>query len=483
MVVVVCAVALTGVGRLWDPAISLDAQSNLVYADQVLAGRMPHRDFFVTYGPASYYVLAGAFGATEASVEIHRLVALLYGAGLALGVYACCCGRGRTVAMAAALTTVLYLSLIELTAYAWFAGLAVTLAAVALLQRPLPSWTVMIAGALVASTSLWRAEMLAVGLACALPFVVRRRARLGRFIFGFGLGLIPLAMYALVAGRQWAANTLARAGTNAGYTSQDPYVMAGGAVLVVAAIAMAYLAFRRRDVSGLFVAVFIAVQLPQLAQRPDVIHLVFVAAASIPLAVAHVVPDRSVGATDSSRRDRIPELLGPMARFWFMGVAAVLLLGGLLDVAGRPWREVERVVMDDRSVIATPQVAPEMRRTVDTLLQASGGGPVFVGAQNMSKPTLTWALFHHLLPPSSASGYFLEIPPGLNPAQQQQLATDVERADALLLTEFSDEERARLFPGLPDLSEAADDVVRGKFCPYDESPFGKVMAPCAPSAK
>ncbi|WP_392544864.1 hypothetical protein [Oryzobacter telluris] len=481
MLVIAGAVALTGLAGLWDPDLTLDAQSNLVYADQVLSGRVPHRDFFVTYGPANYYVLAAAFALMEPSVEVQRLVALTYEAALALGVYACCARRGRSIALAAALTTVLYVSFIEVTAYAWFGGLAVTLAAVAILQRPPPAWTGAVSGALIAMSTFWRAEMLIVGLACALPFVVRSRVRFRPFVVGLGVGLVPVALYAGVAGRQWAVNMFGRAGANAGYASLDPSVIAGGAVLILAVFAMVVLGMRRADPSAIFVAVYVAVQLPQLAQRPDVLHLVFVAASSIPLAVAHIVPAGAAGAAGSPGAEdgeASGALLAPMSRLWLGGVAAIVLMSGALDAAGTPWREVEQVAVGNHSVIASKDTAPRMRHTVQALERASGGGSVFLGAQDMSKPTLTWAFFYHLMPARAADGYYLEVPPGLDLTQQERLASDVEGASVLLLTEFSDEERARLFPRLPDLSDVANDAVRRSFCRGEETPYGTVFVRC-----
>lgn len=475
--VILAAVVLGGALGMWNPEITQDAQSNLVYADQVLAGRVPHRDFFATYGPANYYVLAAAFGVFESSVEVHRLVALAYELALALGVYACCHSRGRVIALAAALTTICYLGLIELTAYAWFGGIATILAAVAILQRPLGRWWVALAGALLASTALWRIELVLAAALCSVPFLLGRRDRLHACIAGAFVGLVPVVGYGLVAGPEWVSNVVTRAGIDAGYTQLDPYVLVGAVVLVAVVVAMGVLGRRRRDRSALFVAVFVIVQLPQLWQRPDVLHVAFVAVAALPMAVAHLVPFRS-GRAEQGDRGVDTGLIGPLARVWLVGVAATIGLSGALALVAQPWNQVDRVTVDGRSVIARPDLAPKIRETVAALQRAKGNGTVFIGAEDLSKPSLTWVMFYHLLPPEDAAGYYLEIPPGLDLAQQAQLANDLRQAQALLLTEFSDEERQRLFPRLPDLSELADDVVRELFCPVETKSYGEVLSRC-----
>jgi hypothetical protein len=90
--------------NMYDEGISLTG------AMQVLAGQLPHRDFYAIYGPGQFYMLAGLFKIFGQSISVARLFDLLIKAILALFVYAIACRYcRRSVAVATYVVTMLWL--------------------------------------------------------------------------------------------------------------------------------------------------------------------------------------------------------------------------------------------------------------------------------------------------------------------------------------------------------------------------------------
>jgi hypothetical protein len=477
LALIALVVVAVGTESMWLPLVSLDEQSNVVYGDQVLVGRVPHRDFFATYGPANYWLIAGAFHLFGASVESQRGVGLVYHFAVCAGVFVCCTTRGKGIALAAAVTAALFMIPLGSIAYAWFAALALVLFSVALLRRAPPGAAYGVAGALGASCAWWRPEMVGVAAMSAIPFLVPMGRRRLSYLVGFGAAIAAMVAYSFAVGPEWVTNVLTRVGVDAGYANVDPYVIFGGAVVVGLGVAMAVCGFRRRERICFSIAILITASLPQLLQRPDLAHLLFIACATVPLSMAHTLAAGDAGpeAAETSRLLRLE--LGT----WLASALAVTLVVGVLGVLGRVRNDVVHVREGDRSLIADAASARRIRATVDELTSASSGTPVFIGAQNMSQPTLTWAMLYHLLPPSSVQAYYLEIPPGLNDAQAGRLGKDIRTSQVLLLTPFSDGDRRLLFPKIGPIADDADAAVRETFCPTAETPYGGVFERCAAS--
>jgi hypothetical protein len=98
------------VPNIYDEGLVLTA------AMRILAGQIPHRDFYANYGPAQFYILAGLFKVFGSSLLVERIYDLIVRALVVSSVYAICsfyCRRWID-ACAAAVTAM------------WFVGVRVT---------------------------------------------------------------------------------------------------------------------------------------------------------------------------------------------------------------------------------------------------------------------------------------------------------------------------------------------------------------------
>ncbi len=144
LAVVLGALLLPVLGLMRYQGPPMEEGFMLVFPEQILQGRLPHRDFLHLYGPGSIYVLAAVYRILGADITVERMVGLLQHAVVAVSMYALLRPWGRRVATPAAVVAVLILLLpMGLVAMAWngalafaTAGLAVGAAAV---RRSLPT--------------------------------------------------------------------------------------------------------------------------------------------------------------------------------------------------------------------------------------------------------------------------------------------------------------------------------------------------------
>lgn len=232
---------------------------------------------------------------------------------------------------------------------------------------------------------------------------------------------------------------------------------------------------RRQERTCFSISILVAASLPQLLQRPDLAHVAFVACATVPLGIAHLLPPASTTSAAGHRPDYESRLLRLELNSWLVSMLAIAVAMGVVGVVERLRTDVVHVQVGSHSLIANPDSAPQIWAALHALTSASPGSRVFIGALDMSQPTLTWAMLYHLLPASSVQAYYLEIPPGLSDEQAARLADDVRSAHVLLLTKFSDEQREQLFPKIAPIANYADVVVRDHFCAGQQTGLGVVF--------
>ena len=109
---------------LHAPLVTQDEGIILVYAQQILDGRLPQRDFYTVYGPGTFGLTAGAFALFGSTLVAERLIGLTFQALVVGGVYRLGLARGRGAAVGASLLSVLCLTPLGLAAYAWLGGIA-----------------------------------------------------------------------------------------------------------------------------------------------------------------------------------------------------------------------------------------------------------------------------------------------------------------------------------------------------------------------
>ncbi|MCU1497819.1 MAG: hypothetical protein JWM47_1772, partial [Acidimicrobiales bacterium] len=101
----------------------------LVFPEQVLNGRVPHRDFLHLYGPGSLWALAAWYKVVGVSLTAERLFGLAQLGGIVFGVMALVRPWGRRVAVASGvLGALLTTTAIGLTALAWNGAVALAVA-------------------------------------------------------------------------------------------------------------------------------------------------------------------------------------------------------------------------------------------------------------------------------------------------------------------------------------------------------------------
>ena len=111
----------------------------LVFPEQILGGRVPHRDFLHLYGPGAIYVLAAVYEALGTHLVVERLVGLAQHAAVAYSLWFLLRPFGRSIATAGAMVSVVVLiGPLGLSAMAWNGALALGLAALAVAARGLP---------------------------------------------------------------------------------------------------------------------------------------------------------------------------------------------------------------------------------------------------------------------------------------------------------------------------------------------------------
>ncbi len=200
--------------NMYDEGISLTG------AMQVLAGELPHRDFYAIYGPGQFYMLAGLFKIFGQSVLAARLLDLLIKAVLVLLVYAIASRYcRRSVAVATYVVTMLWLigiycpvdtavvpvSLLNLIALVLILPVFV---------RSVSSWQMLVAGALAALVALFRYDIgvALLGMqACVIASAIFLRNKPGKLrnfvtlwgacLIGFAVVILPCALYYLSVAR------------------------------------------------------------------------------------------------------------------------------------------------------------------------------------------------------------------------------------------------------------------------------------------
>lgn len=448
---------------LGHPLMTQDEAIIPVYAEQILDGRLPHRDFYTAYGPATFGLTALAFTVIGPSLVAERLVGLAYQLLIVGGVYALCAHRGRRAAALAGAVSLVCLTPTGLIAYAWLGGLACIVWGLALIARR----NSVVAGmAILSLCALFRPEMLVPAFGAAVFLL--RRDRVGPAFAGTLLGLAPaVAYYATWGARALDNIVLERLVADAGLVLGSAAVSVLTLAVAVTGI-LALQAWRARSREQWAFAALSLFMVPQVFQRPDVDHLMFFLAVSGPLAV--------VGFTGLLRTPRRPSAL---ARLGQAGVALALAASvavPLAHVVRSPSTSYEvggRVLQVTQ---ADARALDHVRALVST--NATPGSRLFVGAMDMSRATISRVQLYFVLPELTVDSYYLELPVGMSESAGAVLAEDVRRADVLLLSDFSPSLLEELNPHIGDGPTRADAIVAREFCRRAGTEFAAVFVRC-----
>jgi hypothetical protein len=503
----------------------------LAFPEQILQGRLPHRDFLHLYGPGSLWVLAAVYWLFEPSLVVERLVGLAQHAGVAFGLYALVRPFGRPLATGSAVVSVLLLiGPGGLSAMAWNGALALGLCALALgtaaARRPdgrVGNRMLVGAGVLGGAALLYRPDMIvavALGLgAVALSLSPRRRLPLGAglaatlalyipHVLMSGVGNSVQGMFIepvleLRGGRtlpvppSWGEidGFLQRAGAlrRTGWPfpmpelSQQIHLWFWLVPISIIVTLLAAWRLRQREpgsdrARALWPgALFGAALIPQALQRPDTTHLAWVTGVTFALMIPSVA---------SLIEFRWPSSRPSVRVLAAHGLVAVILVGIIpfypartyVDLVGQSFgrnRFGEPIRNDGRVFyFGDAEVARQAQEVVDRLAEESRPGEMLiVGPTDLSRTNYNDAFFYHLFPELVPGTRYIEMDPGIANAADSGLADELRQNDWLILSRSAAqwvEPNESRFAGSTEPNEVVDEL----YCPVVDAGGFQLLRRC-----
>ena len=479
------AVPLRGLFR--STGSSMEEGFMLVFPKRMLAGAVPNVDFLHLYGPGSLHVLEIWYSVFGYTLEAERAFGLLQHLGLVFAAYALArCFGHRMAVISAALVTLLVLTPTGLSALAWEGGMAFAmwsvvfalrathvvgrsvvtnaavaglLAGLALTYRP----DLVIAIALAHGWLLWRSrawKFLAGGFVVGLTSFYVHLAHAGFGATWRGIVVDPLIN--LRPGRELPhPPTFSRVDGSLQALVEGPadrpwwkfpamlaqhQLFVWFFVVFVSAFAvpmMVWLLARRSGWTPQRVAMSAAGllglgMLPQAFQRPDSTHLAWGSAvtfAVLPLVVyewtAIVRP-----AWKPVRKETVVAVLVAATLFVVCPFYTyrTYLLSTRISLGNKQGgfevsRDGRRFYWGNHDVATASQAAVD-----DLAAQMTPGQRLLVGPADLSRTIYTDSIYYYYFPELIPATYYIEMDPGLADKQGSRLASDVESADWLILT-------------------------------------------------
>lgn len=503
----------------------------LAFPEQILQGRLPHRDFLHLYGPGSLWVLAGVFKVFGATLVVERSVGLIQHAGVAVGLFFLLLPFGRWIATSAAVTSVLILlGPGGLTAMAWNGGLALSIAALAVGAAATrrddstsTRWMLGLSGALAGAALLYRPDLivaitLGVGsLALALPRGRRWPLAAGAgaltslyfvhlVLSGVGAsfrGMFLEPVFELRPGRalpvppSWSSidGFLQRAGAlrTEGWPFPMPsipqqiFLWFWLVPISIGLVVFAAWRLRRREpgspravslwASGLFGAAVIT----QALQRPDTTHLAWVSGVTFPLVIAAIASMIEEVRPVWSTPRRALCGIGAVG----VGLALVIpffTFRTYADLVGQTFghdRFGVPITHRDRTFyFASPETAASAQKVLDVLARESRPGQsLIVGPNDLSRTNYNDAFIYWLFPDLVPGTRYMEMDPGIANSRGSGLAEELRHTDWLVLSDSWSQWQE------PNTSRDAGDpepnrIVRDHFCEVSNAGTFRLLRRC-----
>jgi hypothetical protein len=491
--ILVAALLITA---LWpafqSPGTPEDEGIALVYPEMFLKGRLPYRDFETIYGPGNLLILSAAYSIFGTNIFVERTVGLFYRLLILLGIFGIAQRWGNVVAFGCILLTAVLLGGTDLFANTWIAALAFALSALWLAAKPNSRRRCFAAGVFAITALLCRSDLGPALVAALLPlfFLMERKGR-ERFLAGGALALLPLIWFAMAVGPAQLVHSLflfpvfhlssaaylpissapadlrcvfylyivaSILNVGAGFVASHRFERERGHLLLAAALlgcGCIYYALSRFDGGHVINAALISIGLLPLSL------FVFFSAKNVPLwlaaAAATVIPFISV------------QLLLPFyTRYFYRGVRVELRLdrarqANMSDVL-EPGDKGIFIKQGGRSFpLGRTQIAEATDQMLWELQRVSTPGQLFVvGPGDLRRTVGCDTYIYHMLPKLRPATYYLEMNPGSTNAPGSRLASDVEKADWLVLDRswdyINEPNRSSEFG-----SDAPNEVVRAKF--------------------
>jgi hypothetical protein len=466
------------VPRMSGSGPEMDEGAVVAYAERVMAGAVPHRDFLTFYGPGNPWLVAGAFEVAGGNVFTERFVGLLYRLVIVSGLFFL---ASRVAgALGGTLAGIVAIAAVEddlVWASATYGALAFVLLGLALAAgvggppRGLPA-TALCAGAGVAGgiAALMRFDFAPAVVVSALPLLalVPRRARVSwaaGFVLSAGLYVPHVAVVGharvarvlsdLVATRSGRALPLPELSTGAGA------LLAAGVVATFALVASGVLLLVRERASvqgGVMLSVgFLSIGLvPWALFRADVFHIIPFAV--VPLSLAPGVAILAV------RRSGSLGQAGATAACVVIALVTFFIVTTYSASIGDDLRAWRAIGSSYYGFYADNEDGRAARAVVDyAATHTRPGDSLFVGPQDLRRTNYGPTFIYFMLPQLQPASYYMEMNPQTANRAGSGLAADIRRARWLILTSQFDgwsepNASSRFGPAVPN------SVVRELFC-------------------
>lgn len=503
----------------------------LSFPQQVMAGRLPNRDFLHLYGPGSLWVLAGAYKVFGDYLLTERTVGLIQLMLIGGGIFWLALPWGRKIALACGtIAAIIIIPPTGLTAMAWNGGVGLALVGLAAgcatsrrTETKGSTWRYVASGALGGAALLYRPDMIvaiALGFGCllwGLDWAARKRVLAGAgavvsliviqlVTAGFGnsfQGMFIDPVFKLRGGRSlpvppsWGQldGYLQKAGglRVANWPLPMPatsnqvflwFFLTPLAAVVVAATGTWLVRSGRdplRSRTLMAAGLFAVGLLPQAVQRPDTAHFAWVSCVGLGLlpVAFHVLAEARLA--DKPRTLRLGASVGVVA-FLLIGIFPFFSVRTYVDLVGQSFghnRFGYPMERDGRTFYYGSQdAATDAQTVIDSLDEhAKPGERLFVGPKDLRKTPYSDAFLYYLFPDLVPATRYIEMDPGMANAPDSGLADDVRSADWLILSDvwstWDEPNDSRVFgPAEPN------QVVRDDFCPVTTTKSFQLLERC-----
>ena len=487
LVLLAIAIPLRGLYR--GTGSSMEEGFMLVFPKRMLGGDVPNVDFLHLYGPGSLHTLMGWYSVFGYTLGSQRTFGLLQHVGLIFGAYALCRAWGHRIAVISAITvTLLVITPIGLSALAWEGAVALALWAVVFGVRALHvegrerTWCLAAMGALAGFALTFRPDLV-IALGLALAFLLWRARAWRAPLVGALVGAIPMWIHLAVAGigPSWRGmvadpvkylrpgRELPRPPSFGHIDGALQAVVEGPAdapwwrlpalaanhqlffwfwLVVIAAFGVtataAWLWFRRGRTpqrAALLAGALLGLgMLPPALQRPDSTHLAWGSCVTMAMVAPLVVELLALRTEPWSllRRDLVAAALITVV---FLVICPfytyrTYLLYTRISVGNKPGGfEVSRD--ERRFFFGNEALRQASQSAIDDLERLSTPGQrLLVGPADLSRTIYSDVAFYFMFPELTPATFYIEMDPGLADREGSSLASDVESADWVLLTNF-----------------------------------------------
>lgn len=492
----------------------------LVYPELILKGFMPNRDFAVMYPPGNFWLLAFAYSVFGPSVLVERSVGLLYILAIVLGVFFLSTRFRLSIAVCSAVASCIVLKIFPtFGAFSWFGGVALALWSLVIASRvslinkkgnmeALSLASGMLSGAAV----LFRIDLVFVTVLSSITVLgLSRRRNVYAYILGFAVALTPLIVHTFRASIGIVFDNLVLDILRIGPGRNLPLNIKQLGVLIVCLSSILTfvmglaLFIKSRDSNGRFlfgIGIFAIGLLPQAIQRADTWHLTYVGCIAVPLFI--IVISELFGSifdyfkNSATCINYFAELRNRKTNL--IPLTLALVLGTVLTFWGvnkivRPlwWRLSENiastggrgtyVVSNGRVVLVKSDRVADTQSLIDEVNElATPGDVLFVGPGDLSRTNYADSFLYFLFPELKPASYFLEMNPGSANRSGSRLATDIEKADIVILNKrydsWDEKNKSKNTGGLEPLL-----VVQSQFCLHENIGTYVLLTRCGSTRK